>query len=264
MELVDGPTLADRIAQGPIPIAEALPIAKQIAEALEAAHEQGTIHRDLKPANIKLRPDGVVKVLDFGLAEALQPAGAMSPNVSQSLTITAPAMTGVGVILGTAAYMSPEQAKGRGADKRSDVWAFGCVLYEMLTGKPCFGVRMSQTLYVRPYPAVNGGRWQVSTGGGTRPLWSRTGQELFYASPAGAIMRVDVERGTSWAATTPTTVVKEGYVIPSGFPGRFYDVSSDGQRFLMVKSTSDPTAPPPQIVVVQHFDEELKRLVPVN
>ncbi len=119
-------------------------------------------------------------------------------------------------------------------------------------------------IYVRPYPAVNSGRWQVSTGGGTRPLWSRTGEELFYVSPAGAILRVGVERGASWAATTPATVVKEGYVVPSGFPGRSYDVSPDGQRFLMLKPASDPNAPPPQIIVVQHFDEELKRLVPVN
>ena len=109
-------TLADRIARGAIPIDEALPIAKQIAEALEAAHEQGIIHRDLKPANIKVRPDGTVKVLDFGLAKAMEPAGAMSPSVSQSPTITSPAMmTGVGMILGTAAYMVPEQARGKAA-----------------------------------------------------------------------------------------------------------------------------------------------------
>src|SRR5262245_7184532 len=148
LELVDGPTLADRIAQGPIPLDETLAIAKQIAAALEAAHEQGIIHRDLKPANIKLRPDGAVKVLDFGLAKALEPAAAMSPNVTASPTITTPAMmTGVGMILGTAAYMSPEQAKGRPADKRSDVWAFGCVLYEMLTGKrPFEGEDVSDTL----------------------------------------------------------------------------------------------------------------------
>ena len=138
MELVEGPTLADRVAQGPIPLDEALPIAKQIAEALEAAHEQGIIHRDLKPANIKVRSDGTVKVLDFGLAKAMEPTGAMSPNVSQSPTITTPAMTQAGMILGTAAYMSPEQAKGRTVDKRSDVWAFGCVLYEMLTGRRAF------------------------------------------------------------------------------------------------------------------------------
>jgi eukaryotic-like serine/threonine-protein kinase len=139
MELVEGPTLADRIAQGPIPVDEALPIARQIAEALEAAHEQGIIHRDLKPANIKVRPDGTVKVLDFGLAKALEPAGAMSPSATASPTITSPAMmTGVGVLLGTAAYMSPEQARGKVVDKRSDIWAFGCVLYEMLTGRSAF------------------------------------------------------------------------------------------------------------------------------
>jgi eukaryotic-like serine/threonine-protein kinase len=110
MELVEGPTLADRIASGPIALDEALPITRQIAEALEAAHEQGIIHRDLKPANIKLRPDGTVKVLDFGLAKALEPTSAASANVTASPTITTPAiMTGVGMILGTAAYMSPEQ-----------------------------------------------------------------------------------------------------------------------------------------------------------
>jgi serine/threonine protein kinase len=112
MELVEGPTLADRIAQGAIPIAEALPIAKQIADALEAAHEHGIIHRDLKPANIKVRLDGTVKVLDFGLAKAMEPTGAASPSVSQSPTITTPAMTQAGMLLGTAAYMSPEQARG--------------------------------------------------------------------------------------------------------------------------------------------------------
>ena len=148
LELVEGPTLADRIARGPIPLDEAVPIATQIAEALEAAHEQGIIHRDLKPANIKLRDDGAVKVLDFGLAKALEPAPATNPSIAAAPTITTPAqMTGVGVILGTAAYMSPEQAKGRSADKRSDVWAFGCVLYEMLTGRRAFeGDDVSDTL----------------------------------------------------------------------------------------------------------------------
>src|SRR5499427_5000676 len=148
LELVEGPTLADRIAKGPIPLEEALPIAKQIAEALEAAHEQGIVHRDLKPANIKVMPDGKVKVLDFGLAKALEPASAVSPMLTNSPTITTPAqMTGIGTVLGTAAYMAPEQAKGRPADRRSDVWAFGCVLYEMLTGQRAFdGEDVADTL----------------------------------------------------------------------------------------------------------------------
>jgi serine/threonine protein kinase len=141
MELVEGPTLADRIANGAIPLDEALPIAKQIAEALEAAHEQGIIHRDLKPANVKGKDDGTVKVLDFGLAKAMERgAGASSAmEVTNSPTITSPAlMTGVGMLLGTAAYMSPEQARGRVVDRRVDIWAFGCVLYEMLTGTRAF------------------------------------------------------------------------------------------------------------------------------
>jgi serine/threonine protein kinase len=152
LEYVGGPTLADRIARGALPPDEALPIARQIADALEAAHEQQIIHRDLKPANVKLRPDGTVKVLDFGLAKLLPgPAETGNyggtaaaghdntpTNLTVSPTITTPAMTMAGVILGTAAYMSPEQAKGRPADKRSDIWAFGCVLFEMLTGKRLF------------------------------------------------------------------------------------------------------------------------------
>ena len=144
MELVEGPTLADRIANGPIPLAEALPIATQIAEALEAAHEQGIIHRDLKPANIKVRSDGTVKVLDFGLAKALDPAGASSADAMSSPTIHA---TQAGIILGTAAYMSPEQARGALVDRRADIWAFGVVCFEMLTGKPLFaGETISETL----------------------------------------------------------------------------------------------------------------------
>ena len=135
LELVEGPTLADRISKGPIPIDEALPIAKQIAEALEAAHEAGAIHRDLKPANIKVRDDGTVKVLDFGLAKALDPNPDADP--SQSPTLTA-AATQMGVIMGTAAYMSPEQASGAPVDKRADVWSFGVVLFEMLTGQRLF------------------------------------------------------------------------------------------------------------------------------
>jgi serine/threonine protein kinase len=136
MELVEGPTLADLIAQGPIPVDEALPVALQIAEALEAAHEKGIIHRDLKPANVKVTPQGVVKVLDFGLAKAAEagPTGAVTPN-SPTLTMRA---TQAGVIMGTAGYMSPEQAAGKPVDKRSDIWSFGVVLWEMLTGERLF------------------------------------------------------------------------------------------------------------------------------
>ena len=135
LELVEGPTLADRISEGPIPLDEALPIAKQIAEALEAAHEAGVIHRDLKPANIKVREDGTVKVLDFGLAKALDPNPQGDP--SQSPTLAA-AATQMGVIMGTAAYMSPEQAAGQPVDKRGDIWSLGVVLWEMLTGSRLF------------------------------------------------------------------------------------------------------------------------------
>ena len=144
LELVEGPTLADRIAKGPIPVDEALPIAKQIAEALEAAHEAGVIHRDLKPANIKVREDGTVKVLDFGLAKAVDTVPAGNPDQSPTLTAAA---TQMGVIMGTAAYMSPEQARGKTVDKRADIWAFGVVLYEMLSGaRPFQGEDVSLTL----------------------------------------------------------------------------------------------------------------------
>ena len=147
MELVEGEDVSHRIARSAIPVGEALLIAKQIADALEAAHEQGIIHRDLKPANLKLREDGTVKVLDFGLAKGIEPTGAAAADVSRSPTITTPAMTQAGVLLGTAAYMSPEQAKGRTADRRSDIWAFGAVLYEMLTGQRAFkGEDVAETL----------------------------------------------------------------------------------------------------------------------
>jgi serine/threonine-protein kinase len=145
MELVEGETLADRIGHAAIPVNDALPIARQIADALEAAHERGIVHRDLKPANIKVRPDGTVKVLDFGLAKAMDMAGGAGAaggsraDLTQSPTITSPAMTHAGMILGTAAYMSPEQARGKPVDRRADIWAFGCVLFEMLTGTRAFG-----------------------------------------------------------------------------------------------------------------------------
>src|SRR5690348_362100 len=145
MELVEGPTLSVRIKQGAIPVEEALPVARQIAEALEYAHERGIIHRDLKPGNIKITDSDAVKVLDFGLAKAVEGDGA-SMDISNSPTISRMA-TQAGIILGTAAYMSPEQAKGKSVDRRTDIWAFGCVLYEMLTGKMAFsGETVTDTL----------------------------------------------------------------------------------------------------------------------
>jgi eukaryotic-like serine/threonine-protein kinase len=145
MELVEGATLAQRIQQGAIPLDEALGIAKQIASALEYAHEQGIVHRDLKPANVKVTPEGTVKVLDFGLAKAVENTPA-TENISNSPTLSI-AATHVGVILGTAAYMSPEQAKGKNVDRRADIWAFGVVLYEMLAGKQLYeGETAAETL----------------------------------------------------------------------------------------------------------------------
>jgi len=146
MELVEGPTLADRTAIGKVPLAETIAIARQIADALEAAHEKNIVHRDLKPANIKIKPDGTVKVLDFGLAKTAEPGGSGS-NPENSPTLTLQDATRAGVILGTAGYMSPEQASGKPVDKRADIWAFGVVLWEMLTGKKMFaGETVSHTI----------------------------------------------------------------------------------------------------------------------
>jgi Tol biopolymer transport system component/tRNA A-37 threonylcarbamoyl transferase component Bud32 len=143
MELIDGPTLADRIAQGPVPLDEALAIARQIADALEAAHDKNIVHRDLKPGNVKIRPDGSVKVLDFGLAKA----GGTGVEVTSDSPALLDMPTAAGVILGTAAYMAPEQAQGKTVDKRADIWSFGVVLYEMVTGKRLFrGEDLAMTL----------------------------------------------------------------------------------------------------------------------
>jgi eukaryotic-like serine/threonine-protein kinase len=133
MELVEGTTLAEQIKRGSLPIEEALSVAKQIADGLEYAHERGIIHRDLKPSNVKRRPDGQVKILDFGLAKALE-AEASDDEVLQNSPTLSAGTTRTGVTMGTAAYMSPEQVRCKRVDRRADIWAFGCVLYEMLTG----------------------------------------------------------------------------------------------------------------------------------
>ena len=173
LELVEGPTLADRIAAGPIPIEQAIPIARQIAEAMEAAHERGIVHRDLKPANIKLRPDGAVKVLDFGLAKVRQPEAVGGDDVAPSPTITSPYMM-QRVILGTAAYVSPEQARGQEADRRSDIWAFGAVLYEMLSGRRAFqGVDVSDTIAAVLRHDIDWSALDASTPASVRRLLAR-------------------------------------------------------------------------------------------
>jgi Tol biopolymer transport system component len=174
MELVEGEDLSQRIARGTIPLDDALLIARQIAEALEAAHEQGIIHRDLKPANIKVRTDGTVKVLDFGLAKAMEPAAGSSPSMSKSPTITTPAMTRTGMILGTAAYMSPEQAAGKATDKRADIWSFGVTVWELLTGQRLFdGETISHTLADVLRAEIDFGKLPLDTPPGIREMLRR-------------------------------------------------------------------------------------------
>jgi eukaryotic-like serine/threonine-protein kinase len=206
MELVEGEDLSERIGRGPIPIDESLPIARQIADALEAAHELGVIHRDLKPANIKLRHDGTVKVLDFGLARGAEGRGASGVGGGfDAATITSPVMTAHGTILGTAAYMSPEQAKGKPVDKRVDIWAFGCVLYEMLTGTMAFaGDSVSETLaaVLKEQPALD--RLPV----GTSPAITRVLRRCLEKDPARRLRdiadaRFDLEQVVAGDADAP-------------------------------------------------------------
>jgi eukaryotic-like serine/threonine-protein kinase len=204
LELVDGPTLADRIARGRLPLDEALPIARQIADALDAAHETGIVHRDLKPANIKVRADGTVKVLDFGLAKALE-SRAIGSDPSLSPTITSPAVTREGIILGTAAYMAPEQARGKSADKRADMWAFGCVLYEMLTGRRAFpGDDLSETLaaVIRGEPD-----WHALTDDTPSPI-RRLLRRCLVKDPKGrvtdaSIARIEIDEALSGSPDVP-------------------------------------------------------------
>jgi len=217
MKLVEGEDLAQRITRGAISLDEALPIARQIAEALEAAHEQGIIHRDLKPANIKVRDDGTVKVLDFGLAKAMEPTVGSLPSVSQSPTITTPAMTQAGMILGTAAYMSPEQAKGRPADRRSDIWSFGCVLYEMLSGTRAFGGEdVPETLAVILTKEPDWSALPRSVPAGTRALLQRClTKDRRRRLDSAAIVRLDIDEALTRPATDATTVHEDRDPLPA-------------------------------------------------
>jgi eukaryotic-like serine/threonine-protein kinase len=269
LELVEGPTLADRIAEGPVPIAESIRIARQIAEAVEAAHAQGIVHRDLKPSNVKIRPDGTVKVLDFGLAKALTvttPSGSSGFNPANSPTFTSPAMTQLGLIVGTAAYMSPEQAKGKSADTRADIWAFGVVLWEMLTGHPLFaGESISETLasVIKDQPRFDllpadtpaPVRWLLTrclepepgerlrdigearvllgrptaaapVGGTARPR-SRVGQVF----AVGALFAAAVTAAMVWyLRPTPPSIPLRQFELPGAVAARSFALSPDGTR----------------------------------
>src|SRR4029453_1852757 len=207
MELVEGPTLADRIAKEPIPLAEALPIAKQIAEALEAAHERGIIHRDLKPANIKVPPDGTVKVLDFGLGKAMEPAGAASGDPKNSPTLTARA-TEMGTIVGTAAYMAAEQAKARPGDPRADIWAFGVVCFEMLTGKPVFaGETIGETVAAVLRDDIDWTSLPATTSDSIRHLLARClHRDVRQRLQASGEARLVLDSRDGWTGPSPSSV----------------------------------------------------------
>jgi len=223
LELVEGPTLADVIERragpsGPagLPLDEALPIARQIAEALEAAHEQGIVHRDLKPANIKVRVDGTVKVLDFGLAKLREGGGVASSSsrkpedLTASPTMTSPAMvTGAGVILGTAAYMAPEQARGKDVDKRADIWAFGCVLYEMLTGRRLFAAdEVSDTLAMVLMKEVDWSSLPASTPAPIRTLLRRClEKDRRRRLPDIGVARLEIDEALAAPAAMPASAM---------------------------------------------------------
>jgi Tol biopolymer transport system component len=267
MELVEGPTLADRIAQGGIPVHEVLSIAKQIGDALDAAHEQGIVHRDLKPANVKVRPDGTVKVLDFGLAKAMEPAGVAVASSSLAPTVTTPAMTQAGVLLGTAAYVSPEQARGKSVDKRADIWAFGCVMYEMLTGRTAFaGETVSDVIASILQNEPDWSRLPTSTPAPVQRLLRRCLQkevrhrlrdiadarmELDDAiSGAGQVQTIDAPMRTRWsfvlpAAAIASSVLAIGLVIWSRAVPRPVDSAVNLQRITdFVGLEEHPAASP--------------------
>ena len=289
MELVEGEDLSRRLSRGRIPLDKAIEIARQTAEALEAAHEKGIVHRDLKPGNIVIREDGQVKVLDFGLAKAFagDAAETSSSDLSQSPTISRHE-TATGVILGTAAYMSPEQARGKQVDKRAEIWAFGVVLFEMLTGRPLFsGETVSDVLASvlranERYPRLSpDGRWltfqtdvsdrmevvvtrfpeplathPISDAGGRFPFWSKRGDELFYQSLDGRkLMAVSIRTEHELEAGRPRVLFETANVD-------VWDVDLDGKRFLGVERPE--LAAVTELQVVFNWGEELRRIVPAR
>ena len=275
MELVDGDDLAFRISRGPIPLDEALPMAQQIAEAIEFAHDAGVIHRDLKPANIKVRPDGTVKVLDFGLAKALDPLSTLSASgsnqLSDSPTITSPAMTRlrqgyggqateVGMILGTAAYMSPEQAKGKPVDTRADIWAFGCVLYEMLTGRKAFqGGDVTDTLTSVMRDTPDWSALPGATPESIRTLLRRClAKDPRRRAPHIAVARLDIDDAALSAGDVARTTA-----VPSnrGWAGWIVaGLAIAVAAVLAIVHFREPAVPEPPIVRFQFGHSDLTRL----
>ena len=249
MELVEGEDLSQRIARGLIPIDEALPIAKQIADALEAAHEQGIIHRDLKPANIKVRPDGMVKVLDFGLAKAMEPASATRANAMNSPTLSMHA-TQAGIILGTAAYMSPEQAAGKAADKRSDLWAFGVVVFEMLTGRPVFtGEDVSHVLAAVLRAEPDWSALPANTPAPIRRLLRRCldkDRKRRLDSAAAARLEIDEALAPSGEGST-VSVTMPGAAWPRALPWGVAGAALAGLMLVLVLWVPWRTAAPPRV-----------------
>jgi len=244
LELVPGETLQERVAKGPLPVDEALEVCRQIAEGVEAAHEKGVIHRDLKPANVKVTPEGKVKILDFGLAKAFE-AETPVTDISQSPTLTEE-MTRAGVILGTAAYMSPEQAKGKPVDKRADIFAFGAVLYELLTGKRAFqGETITETIAAvlksepdwEELPAIT--PWRI------RDLLRRCLQKDVNDRLDGiANVRIEIKM----ALSEPTTVPPIGSLDPLGESVDLLPSYSIRRRSALVnddpiRAVADPSRP---------------------
>jgi hypothetical protein len=253
LELVEGLTIADRLKaiNAGLPLDEVLVIARQVAEALEAAHDRGIVHRDLKPANIKVRPDGVVKVLDFGLAKLTAPpeggAAGGSPLYSQMPTLSSPAMSRVGVILGTAAYMSPEQARGGDVDKRTDIWAFGCVLFEMLTGKRAFaGEDVTDTLAEVLKGDVAWTALPAATPESIRRLLRRclTRERKARLADLGSA-RLDINDATS---DIVEKVPRRNWVAVAAFSAFAIVVSASAA--LMYSRPTEPPAPPVQAEIV--------------
>jgi serine/threonine-protein kinase len=278
MEMVGGETLAERIGRGPVPLDEALPIARQIADALGAAHDLGIVHRDLKPANVKITEAGNVKVLDFGLAKAIEPGGAGS-GASMLTTVTTPAMTQAGIILGTAAYMAPEQARGKAVDKRADIWAFGVVLYEMVTGeRPFGGDNVTDTIaaVVKEQPDISrvphrlrrlvtrclekdpakrlrdvGDAWDLLDDGATTtgaPAARRGRAALVLTAAVAAVALVALATvlvlWAPWKSAAPAPLARFAIVMPPGTPlsasvtDRQVDISPDGRQIVYVSGTT--------------------------